>query len=84
MDVCTENTHLVFNKDSLWNVVFLGFFCLLDDFKADLTRSFRILVALILITSWNLDFFAYLVVTIQLFCEDQKNLRNPPHGFEVY
>ena len=84
MDVCTENTHLVFNRDSLWNIVFLGFFCLLDDFKAVLTQSFRILVASILIRSWNLDFFAYLVVKVQLFWEDQKKLRNPPHGFEVY
>ena len=49
-------------------------FFLLDDFKAVLTRSFRILVASILITSWNLDFFGYLIV----------NLRNTPQGFEVY
>ena len=64
--------------------IFLDFFFLLDDFKAVLTQSFRILVASILIRSWNLDFFAYLVVKVQLFWGDQKNLRNPPHGFEVY
>ena len=84
MDVFTENTHLVFNRFFMEYCIPWIFFCLLDDFKAVLTQSFRILVASILIRSWNLDFFAYVVVKVQLFWEDQKKLRNPPYGFEVY